>query len=97
MDENTTNQANAKQAREILGFDSDGGFDCVSIGLASPDTIPYRVGSAGFAHLVPQEHAQPPWIDTRYDSQGIGKRHILRALCGNRSDEYVFYVHAVSH
>ena len=39
MDENTTNQANAKQAREILGFDSDGGFDCVSIGLASPDTI----------------------------------------------------------
>ena len=34
MDENNTNQA-----REILGFDSEAGFDCVSIGLASPDTI----------------------------------------------------------
>ena len=34
MEENNTNQA-----REILGFDSDAGFDCVSIGLASPDTI----------------------------------------------------------
>ena len=34
---NTTNQAN--QAREILGFDNDKRFDCVSIGLASPDTI----------------------------------------------------------
>ena len=35
MDENNTSQ----QAREILGFDSDAGFDSVSIGLASPDTI----------------------------------------------------------
>ena len=34
MDENNTSQA-----REILGFDSDAGFDSVSIGLASPDTI----------------------------------------------------------
>ena len=33
-DDNNTNQA-----REILGFDNDAGFDCVSIGLASPDTI----------------------------------------------------------
>ena len=39
MEENNTNQANQAQAREILGFDSDAGFDCVSIGLASPDTI----------------------------------------------------------
>ena len=37
MEENNTNQAN--QAREVLGFDNDAGFDCVSIGLASPDTI----------------------------------------------------------
>ena len=35
MDENNTSQ----QAREILGFDGDAGFDSVSIGLASPDTI----------------------------------------------------------
>ena len=35
MDENNTSQ----QAREILGFDSDAGFDSVSIGLASPDTL----------------------------------------------------------
>ena len=34
MDENNTNQA-----RDVLGFDSDAGFDSVSIGLASPDTI----------------------------------------------------------
>ncbi|MBR2302378.1 MAG: hypothetical protein IKA42_01085, partial [Clostridia bacterium] len=34
---NTTNQTN--QAREFLGFDSDKRFDCVSIALASPDTI----------------------------------------------------------
>lgn len=39
MEENNTNQANQAQAREILGFDSEAGFDCVSIGLASPDTI----------------------------------------------------------
>ena len=39
MEENNTNQANQAQAREILGFDSESGFDCVSIGLASPDTI----------------------------------------------------------
>ena len=37
MDENNTSQA--REAREILGFDNDAGFDCVSIGLASPDTI----------------------------------------------------------
>ena len=30
---------NKTQAREILGFDNDAGFDCVSIGLASPDVI----------------------------------------------------------
>ena len=34
MDENNTNQA-----RDVLGFESDAGFDSVSIGLASPDTI----------------------------------------------------------
>lgn len=37
MDENNVSQA--REAREILGFDNDAGFDCVSIGLASPDTI----------------------------------------------------------
>ncbi len=31
--------ANTNQARDILGFDSEAGFDCVSIGIASPDTI----------------------------------------------------------
>ena len=35
MEENN----NTNQAREILGFDSDKRFDCVSIGLASPETI----------------------------------------------------------
>jgi len=40
MDENNINQAQqTQQAREVLGFDSEAGFDCVSIGLASPDTI----------------------------------------------------------
>ena len=31
--------ANTNQARDILGFDNEAGFDCVSIGIASPDTI----------------------------------------------------------
>lgn len=43
MDENITNQSaqtnSQAQVREVLGFDNDTGFDCVSIGLASPDTI----------------------------------------------------------
>ena len=39
MEENNTNQANQAQAREILGFDSEAGGDCVSIGRAAPDTI----------------------------------------------------------
>ena len=35
MEENTT----TNQAREVLGFDNEKRFDCVSIGLASPETI----------------------------------------------------------
>ncbi len=30
---------NIQQTRDFLGFDGDASFDCVSIGLASPDTI----------------------------------------------------------
>ena len=32
-------QQSAQQAREVLGLEQEGGFDFVSIGLASPDTI----------------------------------------------------------
>ena len=40
LQENTQPVENSTaQMREVMGMTKDAGFDCVSIGLASPDTI----------------------------------------------------------